>query len=122
MRQDDLEHILAGEDEIQPTSGFTASVMEAVRQEAATPPPIPFPWRRAVPGIMAAVVVLLSTILALVHFSGTAETAIDSATMLTAVKRQVEIAMHFGAGWIVLALLLSLASVAVSMRLSTARG
>lgn len=122
MRQDDLDHILAGEDEIQPTSGFTASVMEAVRQEAATPPPIPFPWRRAIPGLIATVVVLLSTIVTLVNFSGTAERAKDFATMLSSLERQVEIAMHFGAGWLALALLLSLASVTLSMRFVTARG
>jgi len=31
--------------------GFLASVMDRVREEAAAPPPIPFPWKRALPGM-----------------------------------------------------------------------
>ncbi len=33
---------------VEPSGAFRARVMRRVRQEAATPPPIPFPWRRAV--------------------------------------------------------------------------
>jgi hypothetical protein len=36
-----------GEEELLPSSGFVASVMDRVRQEAALPAPIPFPWKRA---------------------------------------------------------------------------
>ena len=52
MREDEFERALSKEEEILPTSGFTAAVMEAVRREAATPQPIPFPWKRALPGAM----------------------------------------------------------------------
>ena len=52
MRDDEFERALSKEEEIHPSSGFTAAVMEAVRREAATPQPIPFPWRRALPGAM----------------------------------------------------------------------
>ena len=38
------------EEEILPSSGFAASVMEAVRREAATPPPIPFPLEAGAAG------------------------------------------------------------------------
>ena len=54
----------SSEDEIRPSSGFAASVMEAIEAPAAIPPPIPFPWRRALPGAvilacaMAAFIVL----------------------------------------------------------------
>jgi hypothetical protein len=48
-----IEAILASEEELIPSSGFLASVMESVREEAAAPPPIPFPWKRALPGILA---------------------------------------------------------------------
>jgi hypothetical protein len=37
---------------------FAAAVMAAVQREANVPPPIPFPWTRAAPGIAAAVLVL----------------------------------------------------------------
>ena len=50
--EDEMDRILSGEDEILPSSGFTVSVMDAVRREAAAPPPIPFPWKRALPGLV----------------------------------------------------------------------
>ncbi len=31
---------------VEPSAAFQARVMRRIRQEAATPPPIPFPWRR----------------------------------------------------------------------------
>ena len=44
-----LDRILTAEEELVPSSGFVASVMERVREEAAAPEPIPFPWKRVVP-------------------------------------------------------------------------
>src|SRR5208282_839135 len=52
--EDEVDRILSREDEILPSSGFAVSVMDAVRREAAAPPPIPFPWKRALPGLVAA--------------------------------------------------------------------
>jgi len=46
-----LDAMLALEEEITPSSGFLSAVMERVQEEASAPPPIPFPWKRAVPGI-----------------------------------------------------------------------
>lgn len=53
-----MDNILAGEPDLVPSSGFLASVMERVTEEAAVPPPIPFPWKRAIPGIILVVAVL----------------------------------------------------------------
>jgi hypothetical protein len=50
----EIERILAAEEELVPSSGFLASVMQSVHEEAKMPPPIPFPWKRAVPGILLA--------------------------------------------------------------------
>jgi hypothetical protein len=50
----EISHILAGEDELLPSSGFAASVMDRVRQEAALPAPLPFPWMRAIPILLLA--------------------------------------------------------------------
>jgi hypothetical protein len=47
-----IEAILAGEEELIPSSGFLGSVMERVQEEAVAPPPIPFPWKRAIPGTL----------------------------------------------------------------------
>lgn len=55
---DKLDNILAGEPDMVPSSGFLASVMERVTEEAAVPPPIPFPWKRAIPGLILAAGVL----------------------------------------------------------------
>lgn len=49
-----IDQILATEGELIPSSGFMASVMERVEEEAAAPAPIPFPWKRAIPGIVFA--------------------------------------------------------------------
>ena len=46
--------------EIVPSSGFTDAVMEAVRRDAAAPAPIPFPWKRAIPGFVAAWAVVIA--------------------------------------------------------------
>jgi hypothetical protein len=55
---DKLDQILLEQEGLLPSSGFAASVMDAVRQEAATPAPIPFPWKWALPGILALLVSL----------------------------------------------------------------
>lgn len=55
MKSDPIDDILAGETELVPSSGFLAAVMDRVQEEAAAPPPIPFPWKRAIPGILMAV-------------------------------------------------------------------
>ncbi|MGD0800103.1 MAG: hypothetical protein ABR906_02185 [Terracidiphilus sp.] len=51
----EIDRALATEDELIPSSGFLSSVMERVQEEAVAPPPIPFPWMRALPGILFAV-------------------------------------------------------------------
>jgi hypothetical protein len=51
---DPIDHILSTDGELVPSSGFLASVMDRVREEAAAPPPIPFPWKRFLPGMLLA--------------------------------------------------------------------
>jgi hypothetical protein len=56
-----LDIALASEEEILPSSGFLTSVMERVQEEAAravAPTPIPFPWQRAIPGVLLTLAVL----------------------------------------------------------------
>lgn len=53
-------------DHILPSSGFAASVMAAIAHETSAPAPIPFPWKRALPGFAAIVVVLALFIAVLV--------------------------------------------------------
>lgn len=67
MNNDDLDKVLAGEAEIVPSSGFVMSVMDAVKREASAPLPIPFPWIRAVPALLAACFALAALIFMFVH-------------------------------------------------------
>lgn len=116
MTNDDLDRILSSkDDDILPSSGLLTSVMDAIRSEATTPPPIPFPWKRALPGLAAAVsalVWLLALLLdQLFQRSGMLPvTASLPAGWAPAVQM---------IGWIVLALLLSLVSVKLSMELAS---
>ena len=113
MSDDDLDRVLSRDDDIVPSSGFVFSVMDAVTREAATPPAIPFPWRRAVPGFVAWAVTLVAVAVAAFRW-----TEDPSASAMAGL---VEAAASIGAGWIVLALLMSFVSVKLAMRLAGAR-
>src|SRR5208282_4291487 len=67
---DEIDRILSRDDEILPSSGFTVSVMDAVRQEAAALAPIAFPWKRALPGMVVG-----GFVLALVLVTGVVDIA-----------------------------------------------
>jgi hypothetical protein len=47
------------DDTILPSSGFAASVMAAVESQSTAPAALAFPWKRALPGVAAAIAVLL---------------------------------------------------------------
>jgi len=72
--------------------------MAAVRHEAKAPPPIPFPWTRAAPGIAAALLVIALTVASFVTTSG-AESPTGAPVAL---ERVIEISASIGnavAGW-----------------------
>ena len=69
-KPDNLDRILLEQDTLLPSSGFAASVMEAIQQESAAPAPLPFPWKWALPGIAAllvAVVMLGRLVVTTIH-------------------------------------------------------
>jgi hypothetical protein len=116
MRQDDLDRMLSGEEDIVPSSGFVSNVMDAVRCEASTPPPIPFPWKWALPGLAAWTTLLVwfcVAVLAQTSRGGAGSSVVLSARLLTI----LEGAKSIGLGWVALALLISFACVKLSMRL-----
>jgi len=123
MNDEEVDRILSGEGGIVPSSGFAAGVMDAVRREAAAPPPIPFPWKRALPGLAAWGVALVSLVLASITQLGRPAPAAAPiwANWSAHFGRVLEAAEMVGAGWITMALLLAWASVALSMLL-TRRG
>ena len=114
MRPDDLNRILS-EDEVLPSSGFVANVMDAVCNEAANPP-IPFPWMRALPGLAAAAVALLTIVVYLSTERVTAAPAFYADWHF--LDPSAQSAAVLGAGWILSALLLTLGSVLLSMRIT----
>lgn len=69
---DHLNQILGADEDLTPSSGFVASVMERVREEATAPKPIPFPWKRALPGMVVGASGFAWCAVNLVH-AGTAE-------------------------------------------------
>ena len=114
-----IDRILVAEEELIPSSGFAASVMERVQEEAAAPPPLSFPWKRAVPGIILA---------AGVFGWGAAELFREGAQALKSLSIS---APHLSptlvlpveqAGWVALALGVSLASWLLSRRLTGSGG
>jgi hypothetical protein len=116
MRDDDLDRILTRDDAIVPSSGFVSSVMDAVMRETATPPAIPFPWKRAIPGLGAWALMLAVCVVTMFRFAESP----SGSSISPAITGLLEAAGSFGAGWIVLALLVSFVSVKISMRLTGA--
>jgi hypothetical protein len=114
---DPIDRILATEPPLVPTSGFLASVMETIQDEALKPAPIPFPWKRAVPGILLA---------AGVFGFGTYEfvkQAIPAARDIAFTQPHLSIARPVEqAGWVAAALAVSLVSWLVSRRLTGQSG
>ena len=122
MRDSDFDRILSKEEQILPSSGFAASVMEAVQREAAAPPPIPFPWKRALPGICAAVLMIALVVVAsipLLHHEAASRPLPEQ--WLTPIVSIIQGWKTLGANWIALALILSLVTVKLSMHFASSR-
>ena len=121
IANEEIERILSREDEILPSSGFAVSVMDAVRREAAVPPPIPFPWKRALPGLVvgafAVALVLVAGVVALAQLGRASAPAQFSMSLPPT--------LHGGIGssaiWTAMALLVAWVSVKLSMRLAPGR-
>src|SRR5271157_5413129 len=97
--------------------------MEAVQREAAATPPIPFPWKRALPGLCAMGLVLVLIVVASIPLlrHGAATPPLP-AQWLSTIASVIAAWKTFGANWIALALVLSLASVKLSMHLAASHG
>lgn len=109
QRDRELDRILS-ETEILPSSGFTASVMDAVRREATAPPAIPFPWKWALPGMVVGGVTLGAVlIVTIVQFGRGDVIAPLPATWGVSLHSIEQTALRFGGPWIALALLASFA-------------
>jgi len=111
----EIDHILATEEPLLPTSGFLASVMERVREEATAPSPIPFPWKRALPGVVVVAGILGAGVFEIVRrgLPAVGEITLSVPQISLAAVRPLE-----QAGWVALALGASLVSWMLSKRLA----
>ena len=109
---DDLDRVLSSEPEIRPSRAFVTSVMNAVERDAAAPPPIAFPWLRAVP-LMAAPLVLSALIAINASSLGAGAPASSSAAAVA--EGWLRAASTPPLMWTILALLVSAASVTAVM-------
>ncbi|MGC2247609.1 MAG: hypothetical protein WA609_13480 [Terriglobales bacterium] len=128
MNHGELDRILSKRDDIQPSSGFAASVMEAVREEAAAPAPIPFPWKRALPVLVFAALALVVVVVAgaasivqLSHGEVTAQIASSSSSLWDWLPASAHGFAGTSVAWTAAALLAAYVSVRLSMRLGAGR-
>jgi hypothetical protein len=117
VKQEDFDRMLSTQEELIPSSGFVDGVMDAIEYAASTPPPIPFPWRHALPGLAAWLIALVSFIyLAFAQSDAISTRAAlpGTAPMLAAIIAGLK---AVDGGWIAVALLTSAAAVFFSMRM-----
>ncbi len=109
-------------DSILPSSGFTASVMYAVQEEAAALPPIPFPWKRALPGLAVYAAVLGILVAACVHGLRTGSSpAIPSFVWHMPQTSVLYQARSASVLWLVLSTLMTVLGIGLTYRLSSSR-
>jgi hypothetical protein len=125
MGNDEIDRMLSREDEILPSSGFAVSVIDAVRRDAAAPPPIPFPWKRALPGLVAGgfalAMILVAGASAIVQLARASTAQQLSMSLPSTLMPLFGLQRNLGsaAGWTLLALLVTFVSVKLSMRLAS---
>jgi len=119
LTNEKIDKILAREEELIPSSGFLASVMERIEDEAAAPAPIPFPWKRAVPGMALAAGVFGwgAVELARIGVPAASRISLPAVHFTVVLSRPAE-----QAGWVALALGISLASWLVSKMMAGRSG
>ena len=126
MSDDELDRMLSAEQGIVPSANFARNVMARVRQEAAAPAPIPFPWKRALPGLVLCVLSLAAiSIAAFLRAGSQPPLEASGPSFWTSIwtglssdlLNVLRAANAGGLGWIILALLLTFASVMLSLRL-----
>ena len=114
MNPDDIDNVLENEETITPSPDFLASVMRAVRRQAAALPPLKFPWLRLLPAILAMFVAILRVFWDLIGF-------LYEPDVLAEFKEQLnqfaDLAAQFGVQWIVLAVAITVVSLMLSVSL-----
>lgn len=126
VAQDEMETLLAAhfsrDEELTPSSGFALSVMDSLHAEVSAPPPIPFPWRRVVPSLIAVLCVMVGfTVFAfreLRTITATGTTLRHGLLSPTSLPQMHLTPLEQALCWIAMATCLSIAAVAGCMRLT----
>ncbi|MGD0547567.1 MAG: hypothetical protein ABR991_07025 [Terracidiphilus sp.] len=116
----EMDTILAGEEPLIPSSGFLVSVMNSVQQEAAAPDPLPFPWIRVLPGVLAITGIIGWSGFELIHL-GPQTLGLTAQNSFTLAPSQIPAALLApveSVGWVALALGISLLSWLLARRLA----
>ena len=112
----------AEHDSILPSSGFADAVMFAVQSEA--PAPIPFPWKRAIPGMIAAAGALALLVALLVRVVS-ADRATAAAGNFGGLRTELAPLLHQAASpdavWVVVSLVIPLVCLLVMRRVLFSR-
>lgn len=116
---DPLDTVLLAEfnsaEQLRPSSGFTLSVMDAIREEAVVPPPIPFPWKRFLPGAIAVPCALVAFVIWAARHYSTA--AVGNFTLALHSLVSVDSTIS----WIAMSFVLTLIAVLSSFRMANGR-
>jgi hypothetical protein len=115
---DEIERILDGEDEILPSSGFAASVMEAVHRDVIKLPPLAFPWRRAIPGVVA---LLAAYGMATWRFIVALNNKTPNVLFDEQLHQLFGVSMRSEIQWVIIAIALTIMSVLLPLRLMRGR-
>ena len=120
MRDHEIDQVLAADPEIIPSPRFTARVMSAVRAEAATPPPLAFPWAIALPGPLLSVAAMVWCVVSGVHQAGPEQPVSPSMVrrLLVDAVALAQTAHAFALDWLLLACLLVWISWKLTARLA----
>lgn len=119
MWHEDFDRILSSEEPIVPSSGFADAVMQAVRREAAAPPPISFPWKYALPGLGLTGLLVVVVLLTPVPAARTGIVLLASRHLPPLFAAVMETMRRLGLDRLMVALLLAWASVKLSARLAS---
>jgi hypothetical protein len=121
MTDAQLDTALGAEhDSILPSSGFADAVMFAVQADAAAPAPIPFPWKRAIPGLIGAAAAVALVVAWLVRTAAAAPSTAAAGTNFFTQNAAVASVLHQAtspdAVWVMVSLAIPLVCLLVMRR------
>lgn len=120
MERDDLDRWLSDDEAIVPSSGFAAQVMEAIGREASQPRAIPFPWKRALPGLAVALAATAVSVYLIVS-SGVPASSGSNAWLDAPLALMTRVATSDEVAWMALAAVMTVVPAVLSLRLTRAR-